>query len=437
MNQNEFLKHYGIKGMKWGVRRYQNEDGSLKSAGKKRYSEPDSKKTSKNLENTYKKVLSKNSHAAVVDMDAVRKGSKEDSDKSSSKGLSKNAKRVLIGAGIVAAVAGGVYLYSKYADNGKTIIDSFLGNPTKKAVQDELEDSGFHKAIQAWFKSKNSPSEITLSEYRTMADDDLILSAGQIFHRISDKAETGLRNGGFVSFDPDDVNRYKVMLPAIWRGNGRQADNALYDITMTAKTAIKSPSKKKRIKVYMDMIQENRDLFDTMRIFTGNIASTEANEDFALKTYKAFAANLIDSNNRHNKEYISRLTKMGYNAIIDDNDAGDLSRNPLIVFAGNVMSNISPRRMDGDEILNAAKRIKVQDFDRRNAAKNIPGLGMYLDYYFKAGCDYIAEKNPLSLMDTQKVRGRVETLRNAGLTLSEIADRLNIGESIVNSLLYS
>jgi len=32
------LKHYGIKGMKWGVRRFQNSDGSLTADGKKRYS---------------------------------------------------------------------------------------------------------------------------------------------------------------------------------------------------------------------------------------------------------------------------------------------------------------------------------------------------------------------------------------------------------------
>lgn len=30
------LYHWGIKGMKWGVRRYQNKDGSLTEAGKKR-----------------------------------------------------------------------------------------------------------------------------------------------------------------------------------------------------------------------------------------------------------------------------------------------------------------------------------------------------------------------------------------------------------------
>ena len=31
------LYHHGIKGQKWGVRRYQNEDGSLTAAGKSRY----------------------------------------------------------------------------------------------------------------------------------------------------------------------------------------------------------------------------------------------------------------------------------------------------------------------------------------------------------------------------------------------------------------
>ena len=32
------LYHHGIKGQKWGIRRYQNEDGSLTTAGKKGYS---------------------------------------------------------------------------------------------------------------------------------------------------------------------------------------------------------------------------------------------------------------------------------------------------------------------------------------------------------------------------------------------------------------
>lgn len=33
------LYHWGIKGMKWGIRRFQNKDGSLTPAGRKRYSD--------------------------------------------------------------------------------------------------------------------------------------------------------------------------------------------------------------------------------------------------------------------------------------------------------------------------------------------------------------------------------------------------------------
>ena len=55
------LRHHGIKGQKWGVRRFQNKDGSLTPNGKKRYGADD-----------YKNTLDKVNSAGKI-VDEVRK----------------------------------------------------------------------------------------------------------------------------------------------------------------------------------------------------------------------------------------------------------------------------------------------------------------------------------------------------------------------------
>lgn len=58
MDYTTYLVHHGIKGMKWGVRRYQNPDGSLTAAGKKRYL----KSLNPDLDNKKAKELSRELH---------------------------------------------------------------------------------------------------------------------------------------------------------------------------------------------------------------------------------------------------------------------------------------------------------------------------------------------------------------------------------------
>lgn len=88
------LYHHGIKGQRWGVRRYQNKDGSLTPAGKKRYDDSNGSSKPKR----YDKLYSKYKSSGYSDQEAARLA----------KGQIKT-ERVLIGIGAVAAATAIAY----------------------------------------------------------------------------------------------------------------------------------------------------------------------------------------------------------------------------------------------------------------------------------------------------------------------------------------
>lgn len=65
--QESYLAHFGVKGMKWGVRRYRNSDGSLTESGRARYTKNGKKKnptkmSSKDLERSTKRLHAENQY---------------------------------------------------------------------------------------------------------------------------------------------------------------------------------------------------------------------------------------------------------------------------------------------------------------------------------------------------------------------------------------
>lgn len=74
------LYHHGIKGMKWGVRRYQNADGSLTNAGKKRY---------------WDKAPEGYSIAHQIKEDKMRHAIKKETDKTKKKQLKREYKELV------------------------------------------------------------------------------------------------------------------------------------------------------------------------------------------------------------------------------------------------------------------------------------------------------------------------------------------------------
>ena len=89
MVEMDELYHHGIKGQKWGVRRYQNKDGTLTPAGKKKYAKAD-KKWEKNAssKDTWVKVYNR----AADKMNDRKTGISAYNKKFENIDLGKNAK---------------------------------------------------------------------------------------------------------------------------------------------------------------------------------------------------------------------------------------------------------------------------------------------------------------------------------------------------------
>ena len=97
--KNNVLEHSGIKGQKWGIRRYQNEDGSLTEEGKKRYGTPETyravAKEASSLEEATKGASSAVSTAAsIINTQRGSKAIRKDYSNLSDKELQEKINRL-------------------------------------------------------------------------------------------------------------------------------------------------------------------------------------------------------------------------------------------------------------------------------------------------------------------------------------------------------
>lgn len=128
---NNELYHYGVKGMKWGVRRYQNKDGSLTPKGKKRYSDK-----SNNNSSSANKLINNMKNKKVSSLSSAGSG-----------------EEIAIYAVTLAAYLGTLYGLGKYATH-----------KDRKRAKNELEEYYNNREIKD-FKSapklrrKESPAD--------------------------------------------------------------------------------------------------------------------------------------------------------------------------------------------------------------------------------------------------------------------------------------
>lgn len=146
------LYHYGIKGQKWGVRRYQNKDGSLTPAGKKRRSSSDEVRNM-STDELRQKVRRLNNEQRYIDL-----------TKSSSSSISKTAD--------------GIERVSRIGGDANKIYKSMYGenNPYSKVANQGIDamsrTARLTKKIDSDVRSKNDRAK-ALKKLETMSDADL------------------------------------------------------------------------------------------------------------------------------------------------------------------------------------------------------------------------------------------------------------------------
>ena len=188
MNE-EYLSHHGIKGQKWGIRRFQNPDGTLTTAGKQRRSEGGTEKKKPNS-----KVLKEVGKTALV-------------------------------AGSVAAAA---YLYSKNSDAVNDAIAKALNKPVDKigGLQKKGSDyvkkfaksaydgakEGIKQAPQKFGKGiKEGIAEAPERMGKALVEGAVIIAATKMLHATIGKEQTDKYIQAYNAYNKKNkIGRYDI-----------------------------------------------------------------------------------------------------------------------------------------------------------------------------------------------------------------------------------
>ena len=137
---SNYLAHFGTKGMKWGVRHYQNPDGSLTPAGKERYGKGSGSEKVK----TVKNVLKRDSGARSTK--AYREARRKNIDEMTTQELRETNNRLREEQSYIALTRGQTAAGKKFAtDLGKNIATGIITGIAieagKKFVKSKLKIS--------------------------------------------------------------------------------------------------------------------------------------------------------------------------------------------------------------------------------------------------------------------------------------------------------
>lgn len=312
------LYHFGVKGMKWGVRRYQNEDGSLTSLGKKRDKMLSDRKTVKKHSTTSNMVKAEYSRREFEDaktrlkLENQKKKSKRQQD-----------------------------LEKKYIDQG--------------FAKDEAEIKAYNRAktetilkVAGGIALASAAAYVAYKHYDKVTD--RVFEKGSEIGRLTNNGSEPTNRAFYGFVNKHDKDRYEGLY-----GKTLGANGPVYRKAMRAAGDINVASPESARKVLKNMFDTDKQSFDVFKKNIDAMASAvppttkqgklwrKAKQELDSgkigdNTYKTFNTTLVLHTKEQqpiNDKFYSAMKKAGYGAIRDVNDkenSGYFAKNPLIVF---------------------------------------------------------------------------------------------------------
>lgn len=258
----------------------------------------------------------------------------------------------------------------------KDLADSLAAAKLEKERFNSIVPGGKITYKDYWQKIEiteiNRISGISKDAFDKMDDTPISVPAGHIFKRVSTDKEETLRKSIYATFKDEDSDRYQAVLPKFWNqwGIGSEAKGG-YVVSIKAKEAIVSPSQKERVKALMELMDEpitgkprnmfgnerSKEVTQTGKSWLVGDKSDLSSDAAALAMYRNFSLGLINESPLKSA-YFDKLKSKGFNAIIDDNDAGKLSDSPMLIFdTSKSMERLGATVLNTESIAAARNRI--------------------------------------------------------------------------------
>lgn len=339
---NDELYHHGIKGMKWGIRRYQNKDGSLTNAGKKRYDVNIedannklrlAKKEQKEATSKYYRTYSKSSVEALNKANGkvnyAKQQLKNEKIKNKLNSEKSKSKRRL-------------KLEEQYKNNGmseeEAAIAAYKRTKTEKAI-----------AAVSVMTITAAASYLAYKHYDKSVDK--IIKPGTKIQNISTNSNKGVEDAFYFSQTKMDKAKYK----GIYGKQLSLSGNKVYNTEIGVNKAVKVASEKSATNALKELVSGDKEYAEQLskhlessrnryptpaqNNLVSKAASKLASGKVDADVYNALNLTLVDhqlpTSSNVSKGLYDKLKSKGYDAIIDVNDrkySGYKSSKPIIGF---------------------------------------------------------------------------------------------------------